>query len=263
MKTAIHRLVTGANLWKQSDVPDRQGDFDDSDEDFQTYRDRATASGLFTDERSRQYVALAASMATVPAAAHPDGPVVQVVKRGSCNPTIVVKFHPLRALADDIRGSQREAFCTLDRLWRGGHEIGCLEIHLQHATPTTVAEKLRHATAEDVARGISIWATLPCRIRKIVVYEPRGMRMAVWTARALLPVMLPQKVFRKLSLVKADEAPSEEWDLDGEFDRVVDETHVEDAHPSIVEEALEDRVEHDVPALAYVGDAMRIDAHAL
>ena len=106
-----------------------------------------------------------------------------------------VVFRPVRVT--DADASQRAAFARLYEYWQAHDTVELLDIDLSDATPAAVAAVASRVTAAQVARGIKIWTTLPCRIDTVRVFEPDGHAVLRWLARRAVRTLLPRKVGSK------------------------------------------------------------------
>lgn len=122
-----------------------------------------------------------------------------------------VHFFPLCAELPPI-ASQSQAFHTLCDFWQSQARIAVLHVHLEGFTASNLL--MQKTTSEDVARGIAIWSTLPCRIQRILVHEPVEPSATWRMGRLALGQFLPRKVRRKVVFQKPDGHLAEEGDPD-------------------------------------------------
>ena len=129
---------------------------------------------------------------------------------------------PLETPPGHYVASQKEAFLTLLEYWQVQSEIDELVIDLSGATRRLASELMRDVPTEGVLQGARIWETLPCRIRSIVVVEPKCTSLA-WLVRHTTRSFAPPKVSRKTRFVAAAQhkvACTKQREVDGDADAV-------------------------------------------
>ncbi len=128
-----------------------------------------------------------------------------------------VRFDPLKTPEGQHHDTQCACLSMLTHYWRSDGTCKTIEelvIDLSDATTGRVSTLMRDVSVDAVIRGIHIWETLPCRIRKIKVFLPKRMSVARWTIRKMVPVCVSGKVYRKLELTdKPDDDVAENGNI--------------------------------------------------
>lgn len=136
-----------------------------------------------------------------------------------------VYFRPLLVESGNHVSAQGACFATLVRHWRSTSEpIELLVIEVADATMERIRQCMKGVTVSDVTRGIRIWETLPCRIKKIVVYTPTNMPVLNWTMRRMMRLCLSTKLVSKIHISQQPNGHmSQKWnpDADGDVSRCV------------------------------------------
>ena len=187
----------------------------------------------------------------------PESPVLQIVD--SC-----IRFRPLLVRPGEHLAAQASCFATLMNYWKATPEpIELLAIELKEASKTRIRECMKDVSASDVVRGIQIWETLPCRIQKVVVYEPTGMPMLIWAMQTSMRLCLPKKVLSKIRFSRKSYGdPSKERNAHANGDGTVGAVDdSEDADASGAQEALKGLVEAEV-VTDQTCDALLCEAYA-
>ena len=111
-------------------------------------------------------------------------------------------FFPLRV--KNPYACQKNIFNSLRLYCENNDVIDILHLNILDLTAQSIKTTTEEATVNDVKKGLQIWETLPCRIKKINVYEPNNMSTVLWTTKKLMPVFLNKKVAEKLNFIKSD-----------------------------------------------------------
>lgn len=119
-----------------------------------------------------------------------------------------ILFSPLQV--DDVFTSQSNAFNILEKYWKSNDIINELNIDLTEVTTECINNIMKNVSLEEIKTGIQIWETLPCRILKINVYEPKSLPPTIWIVKKMLPVFVHKKVLQKLNFVKRDFSVSQD-----------------------------------------------------
>lgn len=111
-------------------------------------------------------------------------------------------FDPLKVSPNAINEALREALRTTIEVWRATTTVECVVLIFSEFTNSDVLRLMRAASVRDIRAGLDIWATLPCRVKRICVHKPRnlfGWTPAVTIARTLLS----RKMWSRLEFVDA------------------------------------------------------------
>ena len=114
------------------------------------------------------------------------------------------RFAPLGVT--NVAATQAFVFDALTSFWSRGDTttLQVLTVDVRDVSASAIARVMSGVSPADVARGLEIWATFPCRIEQVVVIVPRRS----WLVRVLTGVMrpfVPQKVWDKTRFVAAEE----------------------------------------------------------
>ena len=187
----MHKLVHAAMSWMRESDSDQER-CPDSDL-MQEYHVHLASS---RSKPNNNTVSKFARLVSELASDHHSTPVLRI--RGHR-----VHFEPLKTPEGQHHDTQCACFSMLNRYWRSGDTCKTIEelvVDLSDATTGRVSALMRGVSVDDVIRGIHIWETLPCRIRKIKIFLPKRMSLARWTIRKLVPMCVSDKVNRKLEL---------------------------------------------------------------
>ena len=110
-----------------------------------------------------------------------------------------IYFRPLLVEPGGHVSAQAGCFAALVNYWQNTtHPVELLVIELTEATIEIIRACMNGVSVSDVTRGIRIWETLPCRIKKIVIHQPIHMPKLNWTMRQVMWLCLPSKVLSKI-----------------------------------------------------------------
>lgn len=138
-----------------------------------------------------------------------------------------VRFCPLLVPPSEHVREQAACFAALVEYWCSTPEpVDLLTVDVSDATMSHIKMCMQGVAVEDVVRGIRIWETLPCKIHKIVIYEPVGMAALCWTMRRLTKLLLPRKVSLKIQFAKKAHVEVPHQDADANDDVVASSSFI-------------------------------------
>ena len=191
----MEKLLKGALFWQKSNEKSNQKYiYDNTDEEVITYTEKIkTSKSNFDETIVATYFNLRKSLKRQDYDKHDK---IVIVKNNN------IVFCPFEVT--DVFTSQSNAFNILEEYWKANDTVNELNIDITPATTENIKNILKNVSLEEIKIGIQIWETLPCRIKKINIYEPEKNCHIVWVAKKLLPMFVNKKVFQKLNFIKCD-----------------------------------------------------------
>jgi len=194
-------LLRGANLWKSGKLyPNASSSTPPSSSSYRTFTD----TFLLYDERIKQSRSEPLDRTRCcfrylvdDLLVSKEGADTAVVLTPLVSDKDTLLFCPLHADPDNVRESQRAALLSMIGFWQENMTVRVLTVDLSSATVSSIKDVMRGATYRDVARGLYLWSTFPCRITRIVVLTPR--QLPIWSkiVTRIIPLIAPKKVLEK------------------------------------------------------------------
>lgn len=194
-------LLRGANLWKSgklypvSSIPPSSSSYNTFADTFLLYDERIKQSRSEPFDMTRCCFRYLVDDLLVSEEGSEGSSVAVPTPLVSNGDTLL--FCPLHADPDNVRGSQRAALLSMIGFWQEKTTVRVLTVDLSSATISSIRDVMRGATYRDVARGLYLWSTFPCRITRIVVLTPKQLPMWSRIVTKIVPLIAPKKVLEK------------------------------------------------------------------